>query len=366
MKKYLFILCLAVLCACKHENAPESKDSSVKNGVIELNSASPIIPKLRFQKAEMEEVNPILISSGTVKAIPNNYAQIAAPFAGRITKSFVKLGQKVSPGSPIFEISSAAFYEATNVYYQAKQEMDLAEKNLKRQKDLYKNGVGVQKDLEEAEASFEMKKKNYENSLAGLKVFNVDMKDLTLGRPLVLRSPIRGEIVENNIVLGQYLKEDAQPVVTVAELSKVWVIGQIKEKDISFIKNLQDADIKLQSNSDKFIPGKIYHVNDILDESTRSVQIIIECDNKSKEMKPGMYVSVKFTDTPRKFVTVPATAVFQKDESSFVFVKVSEGKYSRRKVEVSSSENGKVVIKSGINPGEEYVSEGGYYLLEIK
>ena len=79
-----------------------------------------------------------MTTTGIVKAIPNKYAQIASPFAGRIIKSFVKLGQHVSVDSPIFEISSPAFFEAGKSYYHAKQEMLLAEKQMKRLEELNK------------------------------------------------------------------------------------------------------------------------------------------------------------------------------------------------------------------------------------
>ena len=121
----------------------------------------------------------------------------------------MKLGQKVSQGTPIFEITSPAFNETGSAYYQSKQEFELASKNLKRQKDLVKNGVGVQKDLEEAEVNYELKEKEKERAEASLRVFNINPKTYILGQPLVVRSPIQGNVIENNIVLGQYLKEDA-------------------------------------------------------------------------------------------------------------------------------------------------------------
>ena len=88
-----------------------------------------------------------------------------------MTRSFIRLGQKVDKGSPLFEISSPDFFETGKVYYQAKQEMELASKNLCREQDLYAHKVSAQKEVEEAEVNYELKKKDYENALAALKVF---------------------------------------------------------------------------------------------------------------------------------------------------------------------------------------------------
>lgn len=151
--------------------------------------------------------------------------------AVRITRSFVRLGQRVNIDDPVFEISSPSYFEAGKAYHQAKQEMQLAEKNLARQRDLPDNGVGIQKDLEEAEMTYELAMRDCENCIAGLSVFRVRPEELVLGQPLIIRSPIKGKIVENEIVLGQYLREDAKPVAIVAELSKIWVAGQLKNKD---------------------------------------------------------------------------------------------------------------------------------------
>ena len=126
----------------------------------------------------------------------------------------------MTPGSPVFEISSPSFFETGKGYYQAKQEVwSCALKSLKkREKDLLQSKVGVQKELEEAEVNYELKKKDYENAVAALKVFQIEPEDLVLGQPLIVRSPIAGEIVTDRIVIGQYIKEDAEPVAVIANL----------------------------------------------------------------------------------------------------------------------------------------------------
>ena len=75
--------------------------------------------------------------------------------------------------------------------------------------------------------------KEFENASAALEVYQVEHpENMILGQPLVVRSPISGEIIENNIVTGQYLKDDTEPVAIVADLSEVWIAAQVKEKDI--------------------------------------------------------------------------------------------------------------------------------------
>ncbi len=352
---------------CNHKNeTKEIEDYTVYLDTITIADNSSILNKIINKKIETSSYSFVLTTSGIVKTIPNNYALIAAPFAGRITKSYIRLGQEVNAGTPIFEISSPSYFETGKAYYQAKEEKNLAYKNLKRQRDLLNKGVGTQKDVEEAEVNYAIKKQDFENALASLKVFQVDTSNLVLGQPLIVRSPIKGKIIENNIVIGQYIKEDSNPVATVAELNKIWVAGQVKEKDIRFINDSAEVEITPISFPEKIILGKIYHINSIIDEDTRSVQVLIECDNKDKIMKPGMYVTAKFTHTINNSIVIPSNAIFQKNDDSYVYIHCSKNKYVKRKIEIITEDTDSVIVKSGLTAGDEIIINDGFLLLEKK
>ncbi len=352
--------------ACHHNTRHDDEIKVPTTGdTLVIPSNSSITAKLKTEKITPELYRNKIITSGIVKAIPNKYAEIAAPFSGRIIRSFVSLGQKVEMGSPIFEISSPSFFEAGKTYYQTKQEMQLAEKNLKRQQDLIKNGVGVQKDLEEAEVNYELTKRDYENSIASLKVYQVDPEIMVLGQPLVVRSPIKGEVVENNIVIGQYLKEDAEPIAIVAELSDVWVIGQLKEKDINSVHVNDDVEIRLTGMPELTLKGKVFHMGEILDEETRSVQVHVFCQNNDHIMKPGMFVTTRYSGSSENVILIPASSLLQMEEASFVFVYLGHNRYLKQMVDVNGTDNNRVIIKTGLNSGDSIVTDGGILLLNF-
>lgn len=367
MKFSLLFCSIAIITSCQNNTKQDTTkiiqptaDSIIVTGNPDLTK------KIKTAKITSEPYLRKIVTSGIVKAIPNNYAEIASPFSGRITRSFVSLGQRVEVGSPVFEISSPTFFEAGKAYYQSKQEMQLAEKNLKRQQDLFNNGVGTQKDLEESEVTYELTKRDFENSIASLKVYHVNPDELVLGQPLIVRSPIKGEIVENNIVIGQYLKEDADPVAIVAELSTVWVIGQLKEKDINSVHKSDEVEIRLTGMSEVQIKGRVFHIGEILDEATRSVQIYVLCENRERIMKPGMFVTTRFSESTGNAILVPASSLYQMEESSFVFVFLGNDKYIKRSVVVNGTDSNRVIIKAGLYPDDVIVIEGGSLLLDIK
>jgi len=371
MKKLFYSIvpigCALLMVACHQpETAKETSDYTVSGDTIRVNTNSKLAGKLKDDMVKEQSYRSQLLTAGTVKAIPTQYAEIAPPFSGRITKSYLRLGMHTTPETPLFEVSSPDFITAQKIFFQEKLQLQQAEKTLKRQQDLMAHGVGTQKDLEEAGTAYDVEKKEYENAVIGIKIFKADPDRLILGQPLVVRSPITGQVIENKVVLGQFIKNDATSVATVAELSKVWVAGQIKEKDIRFIHELDECSIQIAALPEKQVKGKVYHVNDIVDEDTRSVQVLIECNNADRTLKPGMYVTVDFVNAPAQAILIPTAALLQLNDESFVFTEPAPGKYVKRKIETTGTDHDQVIIKSGLKPGERFLTSGGFYLLDAK
>ena len=366
LEALIFFLLVGLTMSCSKKSGEGAINYTLEGDTIVIPVNSNLKAKLNVSTVQNEPYRIQLLTAGTVKAIPTNYAEIAPPFQGRVLKSYVKLGMRVTPETSLFEISSPDFFSAQKIYFQQRSQLQLAAKILKRKKDLMSHGVGTEKDVEEAETAYDVENKEYENAMVGIKIFKADPDNLVLGQPLIVKAPIYGEIIDNKIVVGQFIKDDAASVATVAELSKVWVVGQVKEKDIRYILELDECSIEIAALPEKHIKGKVYHINEIVDESTRSVQVLIECDNKDHTLKPGMYVTVNFIEAPIDAILISSKAVLQMNEQSFVFVEIAPDKYLRRKIEISTTEGNRIVIKSGLAIGEKIVSEGGFYLLDAK
>lgn len=346
----------------QNEKQENHTDYILSADTILLSEHSNIRPSLVFKEVEEHDHSMEFSTSGVVKTIPTAYAEIAAPFAGRVLKSFVKLGQNVNIGTPIFEISSPDYFNAQKDYFDSKQEFRQSELNLKRQQDLFKNAVGIQRELEEAETEYSIKKAALSNAAAALKIFNVNLEKVTLGQPLIVTSPIRGKLIRNNIVIGQYLKEDAEPIATVAELSKVWIAAQIKEKDMHFIQTLDEVEIKSAAYPQNKFTGKIFHINEIVNENTRSVEVLIECDNPGLELRSGMYVTLQFKNKPSKALLIPSEAIFQKEDQQFVFIKISDSHFEKRNIETAGISEDKTIVTAGLHKGDFVVAKGGFLL----
>ena len=358
--------CFCLLLASCKNNTPSENTAGLtyRGDTLFVSEQSIINSKIKLLTIESKEFSAEFNTTGTVKAITGQMAEIAPLFDGRITKSFVKLGQKVNAGTPLLEMYSAEFSETVKDYFQSLQTKKMKETNLQRQRDLVKNGVGVVRELEEAEVDYEMALKDYENAVANLKLLHIDPNKIDMGQALTIVSPIAGELVQTNIIIGQYLKSDAEPLAIVADLSQVWVVAQVKEKNIGALCQDDKVEIRTDANPEQIITGTISHISELLDEETRSIQVLITCDNKDRKLKPGMFASVHFINSPNKSIVIPSTALLQNEEKSYVFVQAGKGIFVKRLVEAKTANQQEIVILNGLKTGDVIISEGGIYLME--
>ena len=365
MNKLILLVGLCLISAsCKqNKSANSNADIQYRGDTVYVAENATVNSKIKLYTATKQNYSTEFNTTGVVKAIAGQIAEIAPPFDGRVNKSFVRLGQKVSAGAPVFELYSVEFSEAVKNYFQSLQTKKTKGLNLQRQKELVKNGVGVAKELEEAESDYEVALKDYENAAANLKMLNVNPDQISMGQALKVLSPIAGEVVQTNMVIGQYVKSDIGPLAIVAELSKVWVVAQVKEKYVCAIRPDDQVEIRIEADPEQVIAGNVSHINELLDEETRSVQVLITCDNKERKLKPGMFAGVHFISAPKESIVIPSTALLQKEEETYVFVKESNEKYIRRTVKTTTANRHETLIIEGLKAGETIVSEGGIYLI---
>ena len=355
---------VVLLTGCRHDvkHSDDIYTYRFQGDVVEILDQD-LANNLEVQEINVFPYSKTVVTAGKVRPIPTQYAAVASPFAGRIIKSYVQMGQLVKKGTPLFEIICPDFIAAQKDFFQAQSNKELALKDLRRKEDLIKNGVSSQKELEEAQNSLLIAEKDFENAQEALQVYQVeDLVSMSLGQALVVKAPITGLLIENNIVSGQYVKEDDDPVAVVADLSSVWVAAQVKEKDIRFINENGTMEISVAALPGRTIMGDIFHIEEEVDEDTRAIQVLSKCSNKDQSLKLGMYVTVKFTGDPIDMIEIPETALLQGVDDSFVYVKTSPTSYVVRPVKVETTRNGMAVISAGLKAGEKVITKGGYYL----
>lgn len=359
---FLFISILSITGCKNNEEKYNNNSFIIKGDSVFIKNVDSLLSQIKLSEVGTESYSKEVTTAGTVQPIPTQFAYVAPPFSGRVVKSYIKIGQKVQANTPLFEIVSPDFTTAQKEFFQAKSERELAQKELKRKQDLLKNGVGSQKEMEEAMNVLQIAEKEYENAYSALQVYHVNAENMTLGQPLIIRSPIAGEVIENNIVTGQYIKDDSEPIATIANLSQVWISAQVKEKDIRFIHEGDGMDIYIAAYPEKCLKGTVFHVEEAVDEETRAIKVLAFVDNNDGLLKIGMYTTIHFMDKPADFIQIPETSLLQGEKNTYVFVQKAPDLFIKTPVEVEITKNGKAIISKGLSNKDIIISQGGYYL----
>ncbi len=337
---------------------------TLEDDTIEIAEGSNLNGKLQTETVEMKPYAVRINTTGVITPIPTEYAEIAAPLPGRTVKCHVTIGQTVRKGSALFDIASSDYSEIVKGYIQSRSEMQQAERSLNRVKDLYNNHVASTKELEEAQTAYNIAREEYNHSLAMTREYQINTESMAVGQPMTVRSPVSGKVLKNDIVIGEYLKEDSEAKVIVADLDKVWLKANISEKEAPIVDELRKVEIRTVAKSDSVIEGRIVYVGGMLDPETRTLQTIIECDNRKGNLMPNMYANLTLYGDESDHIIIPKEAVLQSGEGRYVLRKVSENRYSKTRVEVQSIDGQSVIVLSGLNAGDEIITKGAFYLIE--
>lgn len=366
-KRHLIIFGALLVGSCHSSDKNKEEEEKIMfkrvNQYIHLVPDSELEKQIQVEEVHQQDIEYHFSTTGKVRPPVDKYAEIAAPFDGRIVKTYVKLGQQIKVNDPIFELNSPSFFEGQKEFLDAKEEWELAKNHLQRQEDLLKHDVGSQQELEIAKTEYQTKRNTYINAKAALEMWQVDTESMMLGQSLIVRSPISGKLLEHHLILGQYVREDDESLAIIADLEKIWVAAQIKERDMSHLENIDSVKIKHPQKTNTWIEGEVFHISSFVNEATRSVDLLVECDNPHELFKPGMFTNLRLSSIGKNRIAIPATAVIQK-ENSFVFREVEPHIYEAVRVKVGATIEDKVEIIEGINPQDKVVTKGAVYLLE--
>lgn len=360
---------MCLLASCK--NASDSGETTANDVVVAgdtltIASESNLLSQIVVEPVKDTMYRRIITATGVVSAIPSCYAEVAAPFGGRVVRTLVNIGSVVKKGTPLYEISSSDYSEIVKNYLQAQSELAVAKKVLSRTKDLHDNKVASDKELDEAQLTYNQANQEFNHAKAVAHEYQINLNNAEVGQPMVIRSPISGKVLANNLVVGDYLKEDDDAKLIVADLSKVWVKVNIRENDTPLLEDVVDAQVSLVASPDSVFSGRITYWGGLLDEETRTVETLVECANPKGRMLPNMYASVSLHTSPHQYYIVPKGAVLQAEGFRYVLVEVAECQYRRTPVVVESMDKDHYIIIEGLCGDDRIITQGAFYLVDSK
>lgn len=317
-------------------------------------------------------------------------AHVGASVAGRVTEVRAKTGDQVRAGDVLLVVDSPELGEAQSDFLQKKTAeqvsgpaLSLSKNSYERVKGLFEKTQGttlneVQKRegeyraAEGAALSAKSAAAAARNKLMllGMKTEEVSQleKTGTLDPHHAVRAPLGGEVVEREVTLGELVGPEKDKLLVVADLSTVWVVADVPEAKLASVRVGSKATLRVSTSSVEGIEGQVSYVAPSLDAATRTARVRVVVRNDERKLSPGMFataeIQVDGAAGDKSLISIPEEALQTVEGGPAVFVPVpgEENTFQKRSVHAGTPAGGMVVVLSGLEEGEKYVSGGSFVL----
>ncbi len=375
MKSYILLLAAACLLAgCGRSPAPQQKSDSspaVAPGQVYLPPDSPKLRQIKTEAVESADV-PLdqVIAPGTVEVNPNRVSHVLLPVPGRITDVQVRLGDSARQGQEVLAIDSPEAGTAESAYLQADAGVTQAEAallkaqaDMDRERDLFAHNAVANKDVLNAEnahiqstAAVEQAKAARTQALRRLQILGLSPG--RFGQQVIVLAPIAGKVLEMNVTPGEYRNDTTASVITIADLSTVWISSDVPESSIRKIHVGERLEAELAAYPGEQFHARVTRIADTVDPQTRTVKVRAEIQNADGRLRPEMFGRIRHVEEMRRMPVVPTGAIIQGDGQSTAYVETSPGIFEQRQVSVGDRQGDRFPILSGLRAGERVVVDG--------
>ena len=308
---------------------------------------------------------------GTVTSNAYRDTKVNALVGGIVRHVGVELGQPVTRGQVLAVVFSNELAEA-QMKYLSMQAMYVADhQKLDRTEQLVSIGAASRQELEEVTATHhghetELAAARQRLLLLGLTSAQIaGLRDAShVVSEVMVTAPSDGLVIVRNVNPGQVVTA-GQELFTVTDLSTVWVIGDLYEKDFTSIRAGSEATISMPATSRETLRGPVTYIDPRVDAASRTAKVRVEVQNRGGDLRLGMYVSVSFqTTSGERRIAVPKSAVQMLGERAVVYVPAAdgEGRFTERAIQLGPTIGERVEVLSGVKAGERVVTEGSFLL----
>ena len=323
---------------------------------------SPLRQRLTVQPAPAEMRGGLVIAPGIVESDPARTVTVLPPGTGRVREVEVSLGDRVRRGELLATIDSPDLAQAYDDNDKAASLAKLAAKFLAYQEQQLAIGAASQRDLDQARSDNDQTAAEYVRTREHLRAIGGKEDARGEARLLMVRAPVSGSVTALSLAPGATINDDTQPIMTVADLSVVWVTALVAEQDLAGVSRSQDADVTVDAYPGKTLHGKVLFVSDVLEPDSRRDKTRIAFDNPDASLKPNMFATVRLHGAAVRRVVLPSSALLMNNDRTTVFVATAPWTFERRVVAPLLEESSQVAIGSGVQPGEKVVVRGGILL----
>lgn len=319
--------------------------------------------KIRTAPATKEVLAPTLSLPGEIAADPDKSARVSSPVAGRLTRVAFKEGSVVKKGDVLGTVRVPELGKLRAAYAATGVKAGAARSNADRLQALAeKKLAGTQEALTaKAEAdSLEAETRALDEQLRGMGTGTGGG-----GADLVLRAPVSGVVIVRDAVVGQPVTAE-QTIASIADLSEVWFLARVFEKDLGRLRPNAKADVQLNAYPKERFDGTVEYLGRQIDPIARTVTARIRLTNRDDVLRIGLFGTARVaTGEPgakAPVLVVPRDAVTEIAGKAAVFVKQTDGDFELHDVLLGEGALGKVEIVHGLRENEQVVVDGVFTL----
>lgn len=360
------VLVTLFVAGCSEPPAPPKKEVQDINSITlrpELTERIIIGQPTMFSLADKLE------APSRVEVDEERLVHIGSFVTGRITNLYVMLGDSVKVGDPLARVTSPELTQAQLTYLRAYSRTIVTGKAAERANLLRAADVLPLAEVERRVSELEIASAELEAAKDQLRLLGVDsatLKELAkqghILPSIAIRSTREGVIIGRNVIVGQVV-QPADQLFRVADLSSVWVVGDVPEQIARGVKVEQHVEIHVPALGDEIsFDGRIIFVADTLNPLTRTVMVRTLVENPIRNLKPDMLANMHIVDNPIKSLVVPKTAVVRESNRDYVFLAQGDNKFLRVPVELGPEVADIYPVLKGVTIEQKIVVDGAFHL----
>lgn len=382
MGRWLLVLLgiVVAISGCGKEDRDSASSATaptVEGGTrrITLPADSPLLLELKVARVEEADFpSAEIVAPGRLRAEPTRFARITSPVKGKIARVLVVSGDAVEAGAPLVELESpdASGFEADQLQAraavdQAHSALAKADADRERMRDLFAHNAVARKEVLNAETE-------YDRAAAALKQAEATLADKTrrlqilglepghLDQPLVVRAPLAGKVLDMAVAPGVFWDDTSVPLMSVADLTVLWVISNVPEAGVSKIRVGEQLEVQLTAHPERVFTATVTRVADTVDPQSHTVEVRGELANPDGLLRPEMFGQIRHVDAPARTAVVPIDAVLQSEGFPYVYRELSPGVFEPASVELGVRREGRVAVLRGLSVGDRVVVDGAILL----
>lgn len=363
------VIAVLLLTGCdkaSEEQAP--KQSTEERDINSITARPELEGRIEIGQPTLVDLADKILVPSRVQVDEERTAQIGSYVTGRIINMFVILGDYVKAGDRLARITSPDLTQSQLAYLRAASRVVVTQKAADRARHLLAADAIPVAEVERRQSELEIAQAELGaaiDQLSLLGMSDAELKEITKkGRILPwldIKATREGYVIVRNVIVGQVV-QPADPLFQVADLSYVWVVGDVPEQIARDVRLKQHVEIQVPALGTHLMDGVIIFVSDTINRLTRTVMIRVMVENSERKLKPDMLANMHITDSQHKVLVVPESAIVRELNQDYIFISLGDNRFQRVPIELGPEVASLRPVIEGLTIDQRIVTAGAFHL----